>query len=182
MLIAELMLQRTRADQVANVYDAFMKRFPGPRVAAAADPGEITSILEHLGLRHRIPRFIQLFRKLSTEYDGTVPPKFEHLIDLPGVGRYIASAVLCFGFGEPVPVVDANVVRVLRRFFGLSSAKKRAHTDPLFWNFSRKLLPGNKEVEFNEAILDFAAIICKSKPQCKTCPVSSNCQYFKRGI
>jgi A/G-specific adenine glycosylase len=154
-----------------------MQKFPNANKAAAADPNEVAVILHHLGLRHRIPRFIKLFKKLSTEYHGVVPHKYDQLITLPGVGRYVASAVLCFGFGMPEPVVDANVVRVLKRFFGLFSTKRRAHTDPAFWIFTRQLLPKNKELEFNEAIIDFAAMICKPKPQCNKCQFSPMCDY-----
>jgi A/G-specific adenine glycosylase len=176
------MLQRTRADQVAKVYEEFMEKFPSPQSLAKAETDEIEGILGHLGLRHRIPRFIELSRKVSDEYGGEVPSNLEDLMSLPGVGPYVANAVLCFGFGQEVAIVDANVVRVLSRFFGLASSKRRGHTDPLFWQFARQLLPRNKGIQFNEAVLDFAALICRKPPLCVECQVSSMCAYLRSSV
>jgi A/G-specific adenine glycosylase len=180
VLIAEIMLQRTRAEQVAKIYEDFLRKFPTAQDAARADMNEIAKLLEPLGLRHRIPRFFDLLRTLSSDYGGNVPHNFEQLVNLPGVGRYIASAVSCFGFNMKVPVVDANVVRVLGRFFGVSSSKKRAHTDDLFWNLAQELIQKSDCVKFNEALLDFAAIICIPRPRCNRCPLSSMCHFFNQ--
>lgn len=178
VLVAELMLQRTRAVQVAEVFNVFISKFPDVNKVASADIVELKSLLQRLGLHHRIPRFVELFRKISSDYNGEVPSDFEALMKLPGVGRYIASAVLCFGFGKEVPVVDVNVVRVLSRFFGIRSAKKRPHTDPIFWKYASELVKISSAIEVNEAMLDFASLVCSRKPLCNKCPVKIMCTYF----
>lgn len=178
VLIAELMLQRTQAKQVAQIFKNFIDTYPTIGEAAAADPQKVSGILEPLGLRHRIPRIIDILRKIVIEYGGRVPDDYKRLISIRGIGPYIASAVLCFGYGKPVPVVDVNVVRVLSRFFGITPSKRRAHTDPAYWNLSQKLMPKSKGPEFNEALIDFAAIVCTKEPRCEICPFSQACHYF----
>lgn len=178
VLIAELMLQRTQAKQVARVFKNFIDAFPTLDDAVTADPQKVSFILKPLGLKHRIPRIIHVLKKIAVEYHGKIPDDYHRLISIPGIGRYIASAILCFGYGKSVPVVDVNVVRVLSRFFGITSSKRRPHTDPAFWNLSRELIPENKGPEFNEALIDFAAMVCTKDPRCSTCPLSQACHYF----
>lgn len=169
------MLQRTRAEQVAKIFDVFIRKFPNVDELATAKPDEIRTILNPLGLHQRIPRFVELFRKISSYHNGKIPSNLEELMKLPGVGRYIACAVLCFGFGKEVPVVDVNVVRVLSRFFGIRSTKKRPHMDPIFWEYASELVKVGNAIEVNEAILDFASLVCLRKPRCGECPVKVMC-------
>jgi len=177
VLIAEIMLQRTRADQVKPAFEKFFEEFPDIKSAAKADKDKIMQILEPLGLRHRIPRIRQLLSELMEKYDGRVPDRYEELLKLPGVGTYIASAVLCFGFGMAIPIVDSNIARFYMRFFGLEREKKRPHQDERVLMLARKYLPKDRAKEFNEALLDFTALICKPKPLCDICPLKNFCQY-----
>ena len=178
--MAELMLQRTKADQVASIYEKFISTFPNLQSLARADIEQLSKLLEPLGLLHRIPRFKRMAEFIVERYGGSVPSRLAELLKIPGVGRYIAHAVLCFGYGEDVPVVDANVVRVYSRIFGLK-LKARPHTDKKLWELATRLVPPGKAREFNEAILDFAALVCKPrKPECSRCPVVEICQYNRR--
>jgi A/G-specific adenine glycosylase len=179
VLVAELMLQRTRAEQVVAAYRAFIESFPDVEAVASARIEDLEKILNPLGLRHRIPRFLALFKELREKHKGVIPSEFEDLVKLPGIGRYIASAVLCFGFGKNVPIVDANVVRVFRRYFGIRPSKRRPHTDSALWNLASEVVREGNAAEINEAILDFASIICTPKPRCEGCPLRITCFAFK---
>jgi A/G-specific adenine glycosylase len=181
VLVAEIMLQRTRAEQVVVAYQAFMEKFPSIEAVVSAKVEDVKEILKPLGLHHRIPRFITLFKELFEKYNGNIPSEFEDLLKLPGIGKYIASAVLCFGFGKSVPIVDANVVRVFRRYFGIHLSKKRPHTDPAIWNLASEIVGKGNAVEINEAILDFASLICTPKPKCDKCPIRAMCISFNKG-
>lgn len=110
---------------------------------------------------------------------GHVPDEMEELLELPGVGRYIASAVLCFGFGRDVPIVDVNVARVLGRVFGLKP-KGRPQNDPNMLKLAGGLVPRGKGPEYNEALLDFAALVCGPGPLCEGCPLRKLCRYYMR--
>ncbi|MEM2100223.1 MAG: hypothetical protein QXP45_02670 [Thermoproteota archaeon] len=110
-----------------------------------------------------------------------VPRDRDALIKLPGVGPYSANGILCLAYGEQLPLVDTNVIRVMERVFKIKSEKARARTDPMVWSFVEKLIPDGKAREFNLAVLDFANSICVPKvPKCPICPVRDICLYSSK--
>ena len=119
-------------------------------------------------------------RQLISRFEGRVPSTYGELTLLPGVGDYVASAVLCFAFGKSVAIVDANTVRVAGRYFGFpthpESRRRKAVREAV-----AKLTVRKNAREFNLALLDFAAVICKPRdPDCKRCPVRMRCAWWKR--
>lgn len=181
ILISELMLQRTQARQVEPVYLEFVARFPDPSALAAASVDDIGSVLYPLGLAHRGIRIKRMAEQLRDRHNGVVPDNIEALLGLSGVGPYIASAVLSFGFDRDMAVVDANVARVIMRFCSFSPKTVRPHTDRDLWSFCQKMLPAGSGPDFNRALLDFAAAICTARnPQHERCPVKDHCEYYER--
>lgn len=179
ILIAEIMLQRTRRDKVAEVFPKFVKKFPDAKSVAEADLEELRKVLKPLGLAHRVPRMKKLAEIVARS--GGVPEKYEDLLSLPGVGPYIASAVLCFGFGQPISVVDANIVRVVARITGLKTTGKREQDKKLVEEILLNSVPPRMFRKVNLAMLDLAWELCKPRnPICKPCPVRNNCNHFLR--
>jgi len=176
--IAEFFLQRTPANRVAKFFPEFITRFPSPEELAHADLSYLEGFSRTLGLKKRMGWLIKSMKIICRKYGGKIPNTFEHLISLPGVGEYTASAILCFGFGCEVPIVDANVIRVLSRIFGLRENFNKVGISVK--DIARKILPNGQVAKFNEALLDFAALICKKKPLCNECPVSSLCEYRRK--
>jgi len=176
-LIAELMLRRTRATQVAPVYEAFVREFPAPEYLAAADGEVVAALLRPLGLAWRVPAFKQLALRIVSEHGGQVPREREALLALPGVGDYVAEAVRCFGFGHAVAIVDANTVRVAARFFGFEFNPESRRNKEVRARVGQ-LLDAIRPAESNLALLDFAASICQPiRPLCECCPVASRCAW-----
>ena len=174
VLVAEFMLQQTQVARVEPVFARFLDRFPDGAV-----PGAGSSRGGHSGLeRHGIQpaRAVNLHRTaqaIVSEHGGTVPSDEETLRALPGVGRYTAAAVACFGFGRDVPVVDTNVRRVLGRVMtgpapiGASEA----------WELA-KALPEDACAgpDWNQALMDLGASVCTGRrPRCRECPVQGVC-------
>jgi len=141
----------------------------------------LEKILKPLGLEHiRSKSLKDLSKKILTDFNGKVPDNKKDLMSLPGVGPYTANAVLCFAFGHDVSMLDTNIVRVLKRVFSIDTKNSRERTDKSMWEFAEKLPPKGKGKEFNYAILDFASEVCKpKKPECKTCPMNSFCDYVQ---
>jgi A/G-specific adenine glycosylase len=180
ILVAEIMLQKTDVKKVSEVYDKFIERHPTPQDLASAELSELRKELALLGIHKRAERMKKLAEKIIFEYGGEVPSEKEELLKLPGVGEYIANAVLCFAFSEDVPIVDTNVIRLLDRVFGVKSSKSRPRTDRKIWEFAAELVPKGKCREYNQALLDFAASLCTSKnPLSDICPENKICSYAK---
>ena len=180
ILIAEIMLQRTRADQVAPIYLSFLKKLPDPEGLGRASKEEIAKYFSKLGLLRRAGLVESLGKELLARFGGKIPRNREELMSLPSVGEYIADAVLCFAFDQDVAVVDSNVCRIIGRIFDLN-AKGEARRDPQFRQTVDELLPSGKAREFNWAIIDLGALIYTPRnPSCNLCPLESLCTHIQR--
>jgi A/G-specific adenine glycosylase len=122
----------------------------------------------------------KLGKILATEFGGKIPTDKELLLELPNVGPYTANAFLCMAYGEQLPMVDTNTVRVVTRVFSHRSARKRAYSDPAFWRMVASLIPKNRARSFNLAMIDLGASLCLHKnPLCSVCPLVTICNYGK---
>lgn len=177
VLVAEFFLQRTPANRVAALLPKFIAEFPSPEKLAHANINHLKEVYGCLGLKKRMSWLVESMKIICQSYGGRIPNTLEDLLSLPGVGEYTASAVLCFGYGCDIPIVDANVVRVLTRIFGLPETN-RTGTATLK-KIARGLIPIGHAIDYNESILDFAALVCKKRPLHDKCPLTSSCDYYQ---
>jgi A/G-specific adenine glycosylase len=170
-LIAELMLRRTQADQVARVYEAFLLRYPELPEALAAPDDELREVLYPLGLAWRIENIVALFQSLRERKCTDVPESLAELMALPGVGDYVANAVRCFALGDSsATLIDVNVTRVLGRIFGLPVNAEARRRKPMR-ELAMATVDRERPAEYHYAILDFAALVCTAlRPRCAVCP------------
>lgn len=182
ILLAEVLLRKTTRDQVKGIFEEFVKKYRDVEKLASADVKELEGVIKPLGMqKKRAPLLIELAKTIIEKHGGKVPRDRDALIKLPGVGPYSANGVLCLAYGEQLPLVDTNVIRVMERVFKIKSEKARARTDPMVWSFVEKLIPDGKAREFNLAVLDFANSICVPKvPKCPVCPVRDICLYSSK--
>jgi A/G-specific adenine glycosylase len=178
VLILELMLQRTPAERVERVLDEFLRKFPDPMTLSMASDKELESTIQTLGLqKRRRAMFKKLAEYLVKNYNGNVPMKGDELLQLPGVGIYVANAVLCYCYEEPVPLIDTNVARVLGRVFGLPF-RDDPSSEKHLWVFARTILPKRNAKNFNWALIDFGSLVCKPRnPRCFECPMHEICKW-----
>jgi A/G-specific adenine glycosylase len=177
VLIAEIMLQRTKANQVVPVYLDFIREFPTIDSLRATSPRKIKRHFLRLGLLWRADRVKQMAKDIVGRFNGKIPSDRDQLLSIPSIGDYMADAVLAFAFGKDVAVVDSNVCRVVGRVFGIDR-KKEARRRPAFREIPDRLLPKGKAREFNWAIIDLASIVCLPKtPLCSRCPLSRICDF-----
>lgn len=178
--VAELMLRRTRADQVVGVFVAFLFKYPTLSDAANAEPEEIRRVLYPLGLTWRADSMIAFFRQAYARYGNAMPFDREQLMKLPGVGEYVGAAVEVFAGGSSGTLIDVNVTRVLGRFFDIDyggEARRRKSMREL----AARSVDSAHPAEYHYAILDFAAKVCVAgRPRCERCPFaeSRTCRYF----
>jgi A/G-specific adenine glycosylase len=178
VLVAEVLLQRSRSKTVAKVYRQLFSTWPSSNALASASVTEIAAVIRPLGLTSRAARLKTLAAQVG-EMGGV--PRDPHLLgQLPGVGRYAANATLAVAFDTRLPVVDGVTARVYRRYFGLSSDLPPV-ADRELWRTVESLVPRSSPREWNWAVLDLAASICMPKvPLCELCPLAQGCAYTKR--
>ncbi len=180
-VIAELLLQRTRAETVSAFFEAFIARFPSWEVMAEASIGEIGEFLQPIGLWRRRSESLTALAKAMVERRSLFPATREELQALPGVGQYVANAILLFSVGQAEPLLDVNMARVLERVFGPRRLVDIRY-DPYLQSVARHVVQGKRAAEVNWAILDLAAEVCTPKyPQCRECPIRKNCRYARKG-
>ena len=192
ILVSEFMLQQTQVSRVLDYYPRFMARFPTIERLARARPKAVMEEWDGLGYYARAKNLHKLARVVSRTRNGKLSDNPAELQELPGVGRYTAGAVACFAYEKPVPTVDTNVARVLRRAilgeWGVGSGTRRSAlkgTTPHsprsrsdLWTVAQSLVPKNGERawRFNQAVMELGALICTArKPKCPLCPVNSYC-------
>jgi len=177
VLIAEMMLRRTKADQVKEVYTKLFAEYPDARSMAEAEDKKLEQILYPLGLKWRTPAFGLVAREIKERYEYQVPETRAELTTLPGVGDYVAGAVLSTAYGKAEWIVDSNIVRLFRRYFGLKTSKE-GRRDKHVIEMARVYSSGRNPRKANLAILDFTALVCAPKnPNCERCLLSVSCQY-----
>jgi len=183
ILVTEQLLRKTTAKQVNDIYEIFYKNFPTPNALARTPKDKIRSLIRPLGLQNQR---VKLLRELSVRLVELeeVPTDEQGLLSLPGVGQYSADAVRCLAFGEDVPMVDRNVVRVINRFFSILPPRENKLNEKnvgITRDFIGRFLPKGSSRAFNLALLDFAAIVCKAKnPKCTHCPLNDLCNWYHK--
>jgi A/G-specific adenine glycosylase len=177
VLVAELLLQRSRGVTVAKVYDELFARWPDAEHLARARTASIEAVIRPLGLVRRATTVRDLARAVVAR--GSVPDTLDELLALPGVGRYAAGATLAVAFGRRTAVVDGVTARVYRRYFGLPE-ELPAVNDRDLWSLVEDVTPHTPIKAWNWAVLDLAATVCLPKvPRCERCPLASGCS---RGV
>lgn len=180
ILMAEVMLHRTRAAQVVPVYVEFLRRFPTMQTLIKAPKGEITEMLRPLGLVWRARLVSQLCGELDANYSCRLPCSTRALSMLPGVGPYIAGAIGCFAYGRPEVLLDTNTVRVLSRVFGVRASDSSRRTEE-FKGLMSSAVDQLHPTDFYYALIDLAATICTTRnPKCMSCPLSRGCAFYRK--
>jgi len=175
VLIAEVLLQRSRGVTVARVYEELFRRWPDEAHLARARIQTISNVIRPLGLVSRAQTIHALARRVVAL--GSVPTSLEELMSLPGVGRYAAGATLAVAFDQPTAVVDAVSARVYGRYFGFASERSPS-SDVDLWELAQKATPLRGVREWNWAVLDLAATVCLPKlPRCQVCPLHRQCRF-----
>lgn len=176
LLMAEMMLRRTRADQVLPVYKEFTDRY---RTAAdaLADGATVREMLRPLGLGWRNEAIFDTLAYLRDNMAVRRLPPEADMSAIPGVGEYSNGMLRSILFTERVPAIDTNVVRILCRFDGLPE-KGEMRRSPLIKERAAYLVDTDHPAQVNLSLIDFGALVCTARnPDCEHCPVRRPCRY-----
>ncbi|HEY9362888.1 MAG TPA: A/G-specific adenine glycosylase [Chitinophagaceae bacterium] len=179
--LSEIILQQTRVEQGLKYYERFISAFPTIKHLANAKDEQVYKLWEGLGYYSRCKNLLLTARIIEQDYMGVFPDSYSQILSLKGIGPYTAAAISSFAFNLPFAVVDGNVFRVLARIFGISVPVDTQSGKELFAGLASRLLDKKMPGIYNQAIMDFGALICKPlNPRCEVCPFKNNCIAFNK--
>jgi A/G-specific adenine glycosylase len=183
ILVSEMTLVQTTVAAVIPFFERFLAKFPDMNALAQADESDVLKAWEGLGY-YRRARQLQAAARMIVERHGGVMPRDPALVrELPGVGRYIAGAILSFAFNLPEPIVEANSQRVLARLLAWPEDLKTSSSQARLWKAAERLVPAHDAGAFNQALMDLGALICTPRsPSCLICPVAASCLARRHGL
>jgi len=179
--ISEVMLQQTQMERGVDYFLRWVKRFPDVASVAEADEQELMKYWEGLGYYSRARNLHKTAKILVDGYGSMVPDDYKSLMTLPGIGDYTASAIVSIGFNQDYPVKDANVERVYARLFDIDRPIKAKETVARVKAIAGEMLPTGRARDFNQALMDFGALLCTPKnPDCGNCQLRNMCMAYVR--
>ena len=183
ILVSEMMLVQTTVAAVVPFFARFLARFPTVAALAEAEDGDVLKAWEGLGYYRRARQLQAAARAIVSDHGGIFPDDPEAIRALPGVGRYIAGALLSFAFDRAAPIVEANTQRVLARWLAWGEDLKSPRSQARLWEAAGRLVPEVGAGAFNQAFMELGALVCIPRaPLCLACPVAAECVSRKLGV
>jgi A/G-specific adenine glycosylase len=177
--LSEIMLQQTQVATVIPYYEHFLERFPTIEALANAPQDDLLKQWEGLGYYSRARNLQAAARQIMDAYNGELPCTAAALQNLKGIGRYTAGAIASIAFGESVPVLDGNVIRVFSRLFDIDEDVTLRATQKTLWQLADSLMshvPADRAGDYNQALMELGRRVCKPrKPTCHICPIADCC-------
>ena len=173
------MLQQTQVAAALPYYNEWLRRFPDFALLARASEREVLHAWQGLGYYRRAQNLRVAAQTVQDRHRGVLPGDIAAIRELPGVGRYTASAVATFAFDQSVPVVEANIARLLARIFNYKRPIDSSDGREAIWQIASTLIPNSGARVYNSALMDLGALVCRAQPKCQICPVRKFCRATK---
>ena len=181
--VAEIMLQQTRVAAVLPYYPRFLEAFPSVEALAKARPRRVLQLWAGLGYYSRARNLHQAAREVVKRHGGVFPRTHEAALELPGIGRYTAAAILSIAYGVPLAAVDGNVARVLARLSGVRGDLREPRRWRQLARAAQEILVVDVPGDWNQALMELGEVVCTPQiPRCGACPVSRWCIAHRRGL
>ncbi len=181
--VSEVILQQTRVEQGLDYYERIIEKYPDVFKLASAKEDELLKLWQGLGYYSRARNMLSAAKEIVAEYNGVFPDIFDEMIQIKGIGKYTASAILSFAYELPYSVLDGNVKRILSRYYGITGDVRSSATEREFVKKLNKLFDKKRSSDFNQAIMDFGALQCKIKAlDCSNCLFNDKCKAFLNGM
>lgn len=176
--ISEIMLQQTRVEAVKPYYERFLNTLPDIPTLAEVAEEELLKLWEGLGYYNRARNLKKAAQQIMEAYGGQMPGTYQELLKLPGIGSYTAGAVASIAFGQPVPAVDGNVLRILTRALAYDGDILEPRVKKEIEEALLAVMPKERAGDFNQAMMELGAVICipNGEPKCEKCPWQALCE------
>ena len=184
--LSEIMLQQTQVSTVLGYYQRFLDAFPDVASLAAAPQDAVLALWSGLGYYSRARNLHKCAQAVMELWGGAFPRTAQDLATLPGIGRSTAGAIASFCFSERVPILDANVRRVLTRVLAFDGDLAQSRNEKQLWEYAQQLCPTQNLQEamprYTQGMMDLGASICTPrKPSCLVCPLHGECRAGRAG-
>ena len=182
--VSEIMLQQTRVAAVLGYFARFLDRLPTVDDLAKVEEDELLKLWQGLGYYNRARNLQKAARQIMSDFGGIFPSSYEEIIKLSGVGDYTAGAIASIAFGEAVPAVDGNVLRVITRVTGDRSDIGKPETKANIRASLLEVIPTAFPGQFNQALMELGALVClpNGAPLCESCPLKELCKAHLEGL
>lgn len=181
--VSEIMLQQTRIEAALPYFERFINALPTVRALAEVEDDRLLKLWEGLGYYSRARNLKKAARIILNDCGGVLPPEYDKLLRLPGVGEYTAGAVASIAFGRPVPAVDGNVLRVMARLLNENGNITAPSVKAGLKKTVCAMLPEDRPGDFNQALMELGETVClpHTAPRCGECPFSEHCEAHLHG-
>ncbi len=180
--VSEVMLQQTQVSTVIPYFERFMRRFPDVRTLADAPDDEVLHLWTGLGYYARARNLLRAARVVRDSHAGEFPRTIEAVVELPGIGRSTAGAILALSDDQRHPILDGNVKRVLSRYYAIEGAPDEAATIARLWELADANTPATGVATYTQAVMDLGATVCtRGRPRCAECPLEVDCLAHRSG-
>ncbi len=181
--LSEIMLQQTQVSTVLDYYRRFTQHYNDVQSLANAPIDDVLALWTGLGYYARARNLHKTAVILVDKYNGQLPDDLDKLIELPGIGRSTAGAIMTLAYHQIFPILDGNVKRVLARYYAIEGWPGKKEIENKLWQCAEELLPTSRIANYIQAQMDLGATVCtRSKPSCETCPLQSNCRAFQHNL
>jgi len=180
--LSEIIMQQTQISQGTAYYQRFIKKYPTVFDLAQADEQDILLLWQGLGYYSRARNLHHSAKIIAEKYSGKFPETYEKLRQLKGIGEYTASAILSICYGQPLPAVDGNVLRVISRIFNINEPINHSSGKKVITEKCKTLICKDNPGDFNQALMDFGSTQCTStNGKCSTCIFKNECEAYRLG-
>lgn len=180
--LSEIMLQQTQVATVIPYFERFIARFPNVQSLAAAPIDEVLHLWTGLGYYARARNLHKCAQTVVSQHGGEFPATVEALVELPGIGRSTAGAIVSIAFQKRAAILDGNVKRVLARYHAVEGWPGQLDVARQLWEIAENYTPKTRANHYTQAMMDMGATLCtRSKPKCDACPLSGGCIAYAQG-
>lgn len=160
ILVSEFMLQQTQVERVISKYHEFLASFPDVQSLAHAPTREVLLLWQGLGYNRRALSLHRTAKLISEHYQGKIPSSVELLMQMPGIGKSTASAIVTFAFNIPSVFIETNIRRVFLHFF---FQDREAVSDGEIVPLVEKSMDRKNPREWYYALMDYGAMLKKAE-------------------
>ena len=181
--VSEIMLQQTQVETVIGYFDRFMQRFPDLQSLAGAELDDVLALWSGLGYYARARNLHAAAHQVTESLDGVLPADPDVLVQLPGIGRSTAAAIVAQAFDSRAVILDGNVKRLLARHVGITGWPGAPAVERELWREADRRTPDRRVADYTQAIMDLGATVCRRRsPACDACPVAADCVAAARNL